>query len=164
MSPKSNALPLTLPRTPQEDELSVSDGSVWYLPHHGVVSESKPGKLRVVFDCAATHAGVSLNSECFQGPDLNNKLVSVLWRFRQYKYAIMADVEAMYMQVKIPLEDRNALRFLWYKDESIREYRMTSHLFGGVWCASSSTYALRRIVDDFPTSDLIVDTVCRIFF
>ena len=47
------------------------------------------------------------------------------------------------MQVKIPETDRNALRFLWYDDdENIVSYRMTSHLFGGIWCSSSSTYAL----------------------
>ena len=26
---------------------------VWYLPHHPVINPNKPGKLRVVFDCAA---------------------------------------------------------------------------------------------------------------
>ena len=26
--------------------------TVWYIPHHPVVNPSKPGKLRVVFDCA----------------------------------------------------------------------------------------------------------------
>ena len=36
---------------------------------------------------------------------------------------------------------------------------MTSHLFGGIWCASSSMYALRRTVDDFPCSDEVHQTV-----
>ena len=66
-------------------------------PHHAVVSESKPGKVRIVFDCAAKLDGVSLNNQCLQGPDLNNKLLHVLLRFRQYQYAIMADIEAMYL-------------------------------------------------------------------
>ena len=53
-------------------------------------------------------------------------------------------------RVKIPLKDRDALRFLWRQgdQQSIQVYRMTSHLFGGVWCASSSTYALRKAVSD----------------
>ena len=34
-------------------------GSVWYIPHHGVTSESKPGKSRIVFDCAAKQAGLA---------------------------------------------------------------------------------------------------------
>ena len=70
--------------------------------------------------------------------------------FRQHSYALTADVEAMYNQVQIPVDDRNMLRFLWY-DESgnLMHCRMTSHLFGGVWCASSSTYAMRRVLEDF---------------
>ena len=146
------------------EELNVNDGSVWYLPHHGVRSASKPGKLRIVFDCAAKHAGVSLNGECFQGPDLISKLLHVILRFRQFPIAIMADIEAMYHQVKIPLKDRNALRFLWWENDVVKEYRMTSHLFGGVWCAASSTYALRQSVKDFPCSDLVVNTVNDAFY
>ena len=60
-------------------ELDIHDGSVWYLPHHHVVSPSKPNKLSVVFDCAAKFHDVSLNSQCLQGPDLFNKLIHVLF-------------------------------------------------------------------------------------
>ena len=76
----------------------------------------------------------------------------------------MADIESMYLQVKIPIYDRNALRFLWGERGEVKEYRMTSHLFGGVWCASSSTYTLRKTVKDFPTNELIKDTVHRGFY
>ena len=76
-----------------DSELSVSDGSVWYLPHHHVMSAAKPGKIRIVFDCAAQYRGVSLNNQCFQGPDLTNKLINVLLKFRQYRFGIMADIE-----------------------------------------------------------------------
>ena len=147
-----------------EGDLHIEDGFVWYLPHHAVIAEAKPGKVRIVFDCAAKQYGVSLNNQCLQGPDLNNKLLHVLLRFRQYKYAIMADIEAMYHQVRIPLKDRNSLRFLWMENDSIVEYRMTSHLFGGVWCASSSAFALRKTVEDLPTSELIEKTVCKAFY
>ena len=75
-----------------------------------MLSDKKPGNVRKVFDCAAVVNGVSLNNQCLQGPDFNNKLVDVLLRFRLFEYAIMADVEAMYMQVKIPEKDRNALK------------------------------------------------------
>ena len=139
-------------------------GSTWFLPHHGVTSDAKPGKLRVVFDCAAQQAGVSLNNQCYQGPDQNNKLLHVLLRFRQFPFAIMADVEYMYHQVRVPAYDRNCLRFLWRVNGLNVEYRMTSHLFGGVWCSSSSTFALRQTVIDCPTSQLVEDTVRKSFY
>ncbi|KAL7875500.1 hypothetical protein AOLI_G00104630 [Acnodon oligacanthus] len=41
-----------------EEQLSRSDGRVWFIPHHGV-HHPKKGKLRVVFDCAATYQGVT---------------------------------------------------------------------------------------------------------
>ena len=150
-------------RVPDSD-LLLNDGSIWYLPHHHVTSESKPGKIRVVFDCAAKYHDVSLNNQCLQGPDVTNKLISVLLRFRQFKFAVMGDIEAMYLQVRIPWYDRNALRFLWLEKDNIVEYRMTSHLFWGVWCSSSSTFALRQTVCDLPDHDLIKDTVLRAFY
>ena len=70
----------------------------------------------------------------------------------------------MYLQVRIPEKDRNTLRFLWQIGGSVVEYRMTSHLFGGVWCASSSTFALRKIVDDVFTSELVGHTIRRSFY
>ena len=86
-----------------EDKFNRNDGSVWYNPHHPVF---KPGKVRPVFDCSARYKDVSLNGECMQGPNFTNNLVHVLLRFRQFKYAIMADVESMYLQVRIPNADR----------------------------------------------------------
>lgn len=38
------------------------EGKVWYLPHHVVYHPVKK-KLRVVFDCAASYQGTSLNSQ-----------------------------------------------------------------------------------------------------
>ena len=63
-----------------EDEITLSDGSAWFLPHHPVISAAKPDKVRPVFDCAAKYNKVSLNNQCFQGPDLVNKL-HVLLKF-----------------------------------------------------------------------------------
>ena len=60
----------------------------------------------------------------------------------------MADIKTMYNQVKIPNKDKDALRFLWIKDDEMVHYKMTSHLFGRVWCASSATYALRYTTKD----------------
>ena len=42
---------------------------------------------------------------------------------------------------------------------------MTSHLFGGVWCSSSSsTFAMRRTVEDKPCSKFIEETAMKSFY
>ena len=132
-------------------EVSRDDGRVWYLPHHPVVNPNKE-KPRIVFDCAAEHRGTSLNDQVLQGPDLTNKLVGVLLRFRLHPVAIMADVEAMFHQVRVTRRDQDALRFLWWPkgrlEENPTEYRMTVHLFGGTWSPSCCTYALHRTAED----------------
>ena len=51
---------------PKEDQ-SLQDQKVWYLQHHAVVIEAKPGKVCLVFDCAAKQNGVSLNNQCIRG-------------------------------------------------------------------------------------------------
>ena len=139
--------------------------NVWYLPHQAVVSEKKPGKLRVVFDCASRYMGESLNDKCLQGPDVNNKLMHVLLRFRNHLYALTADIEAMYYQVRVTPVDRDYLRFLWFNNDGCIEHlRMSSHVFGGVWCSSVATYALRKTVHDFGYNKLINDVVENAFY
>ena len=146
-----------------DDELKINDGTVWYIHHHPVLS--KPGKVRPTFDCSAQCHGTSLNSECMQGPNLTNNLMDVLLRFRQFNYAIIDDIESMYLQVPVPDVDRNALRFLWYDDDdSIVEHRMTSHLFGGIWSATSSAYALRHTVTDMNPNSLMPVTILKSFY
>ena len=148
-----------------DDEIFSKLGKTWYLPHHGAISDKKPDKLRVVYDCASKYGGKSLNERCLQGPDLVNKLLCVLLRLRRHSIAIQADVEAMYNQIRIPSYDRDALRFLWYSGGQIVHYRMTSHLFGGIWCASSSTYALRKTIEDSTdVNPLVKDTIEKSFY
>ena len=132
---------------------SVSNSSkVWYLPHHAVTNPNKPGKVRVVFDCAAKFRGVSLNDQLLHGPDLVNSLTGVLIRFRQEPIAVMADVEGMFNQVKVTPDDCDALRFLWWPkgqlDKEPGEYKMVVHLFGATSSPSCSSYALKRTARD----------------
>ncbi|XP_052752614.1 uncharacterized protein LOC128201063 [Galleria mellonella] len=104
-----------------------------YLPHFGVYHPQKR-KLRVVHDAAATNQGVSLNSLLLQGPDLLENLVGILFRFREGRIALTADIKEMFPQIRIREQDRDALRFLWrynsIKDAPLKEYRMCAVIFG----------------------------------
>ena len=93
-----------------ESRLETEKGRVWYLPHHGIYHTQKPGQIRVVFDCSCEFEGTSLNKELLQ----TNSLVGVLLKFRVERVAFLADIEAMFHQVRVPLEQRSYLRFLWW--------------------------------------------------
>ncbi len=88
-----------------EEELNPNDGCVWYLPHHGVYNSKKPDKIRVAFDCSTMYEGESLNRSLLQGPDLTNNLLGILCHFREEGTALMCDLEAMFHQVKVSMED-----------------------------------------------------------
>ena len=59
------------------------------------------GTCRVVFDAAAKHDGTSLNDNLMTGPDLLNSLFGVIQRFRLFEIALVADVQAMFHQVRV---------------------------------------------------------------
>ena len=134
------------------DRLNAVTNKVWYIPHHGVYHPGKPEKIRVVFDCSARFNGTSLNDQLVPGPDLTNRLVGVLTRFRQEPIAFIGDIEAMFHQVRVPEYHRDFLRFLWWPDgdlsQDLEEYQMNVHLFGAVSSPSCSNFALRRAADD----------------
>ena len=87
-------------------------GKAWYIPHHGVYHKDRPKKIRVVFDCSAKFREISLNDCLYQEPDLTNSFIGVLLRFRQERIAIQGDIESMFYQVQVPVQDRNLMRFL----------------------------------------------------
>ena len=124
--------------------------TVWYLPHHPVTNPNKPGRVRAVFDAAASYKGKSLNDTLVTGPDLLNNLVGVITRFRRYPYVITGDVEAMFHQVRVPENERRYLRFLWSQNTNERPkvYQMTSHIFGAKDSPCCASYALRRTAVD----------------
>ena len=101
------------------NEINVQDKLLWYLPHHPVLN--KPGKTRVVFDCAAKHKGTSLNNQLLTGPDLTNSIVGVLMRFREERVALSADIECMFHQIRVAPDDCDAFRFLCWPDGDLTQ-------------------------------------------
>ena len=55
----------------------------------------KLGKIRVVFDCSAQYANMSINTELMSEPDLVNQIVGVLIRFRKENVVFMADIKSI---------------------------------------------------------------------
>ena len=108
---------------------------VRYLPHHAVFRNDKTTtKCRIVFDASAKdEQGVSLNDCILPGPALQPNLASVLTRFRTHKVGLLADVEKMFLQIKLAKPNQDVHRYLWRElnsDETPRVYRMKRLTFG----------------------------------
>jgi len=142
----------------------------WYIPHHGVYHNNKPGKLRVVFDCSARYKGTCLNNHLIPGPDVTNSLIGVLLRFRREAIAIQGDIQSMFHQVEVPPKDRDLLRFLWWKKNSLENdlesYWMCVYLFGTVSLPSSANFALKQTALDHEKvySLKAIDTIQNCFY
>ena len=103
--------------------------------------------------CSAEYKGEALIKHLLQGPDLTNKLVGVLSRFRQELVASMAGIEAMFLQVHVTECYRDLLRFMWWEngnlDQQPSTYRMTVHLFGAGSSPGCCNFALKTTAEDY---------------
>ncbi|GAA6087285.1 uncharacterized protein LOC112138581 [Tachysurus ichikawai] len=150
-------------------DLMRSDGQIWYIPHHGVCHPTKK-KICVVFDCGASFQETSLNAQLLQGPDLTSSLIGVVTRFRKEPVVIMADIESMFHQVRVPPQDADLLRFLWWPDGDLSQdptdFRMLVHLFGATSSPSCANFALRKCAEDHKEEfdKETVDTILHSFY
>ncbi|XP_055605117.1 uncharacterized protein LOC129753328 [Uranotaenia lowii] len=135
-----------------EDEKMNSDPRrVWYLPLGVVVNPKKPGKVRMIWDASATVDGISLNTMLLKGPDELAPLPWVLFRFRQYEFAVTGDIAEMFHQIRINERDRQAQRFLWRPDGSSKPetYVMDVATFGSACSPASAQYVKNRNAQEF---------------
>ena len=151
-----------------EEEAMRRSQRTWYSPHQGV-SPQKEDKILVAFDAASLHNAVSLNNQLLQGSDFTNSLLGILLRFRQYPIALVADIKGMFNQVKVPPEDSDALRFLWWEDSDLErpsEFQMTSQIFGATDSPSCANFCLKRAADYHKGrfSDEAVSAVDKYFY
>ncbi|XP_055623758.1 uncharacterized protein LOC129767161 [Toxorhynchites rutilus septentrionalis] len=143
-------------RATQEELDRANPKRVWYLPLGVVTNPRKPGKVRLVWDAAATVDGISLNSMLLKGPDQLTSLPDVLFRFRQFWVGVSADIREMFHQMKIREVDRHAQRFLFRNDpsEQLEIFMMDVATFGATCSPASAQYVKNvnaaEFADRFP--------------
>ena len=61
-----------------------------------------------------------------------------------------ADIEAMFLQVKVPVADAKCLRIIWRNNQSddLSTYEYTRHIFGANYSPTCANYALQRTATD----------------
>ena len=126
------------------------DNTKWFLPHYGIVSPAKPGKIRRIANAAAVFNGTCLNDHLLPGPALLNDLVGIILRSREKPILITADIEGFFMQVGVRKEDRKFLRFLWNDDfnKPPKEFEYQRHIFGARDSPACAIYALQQAARD----------------
>jgi len=125
-------------------EVTDPDDHGYYMLHHAVTKESSnTTKVRIVFDASVkSDAGMSLNDLLLVGPTIQDKLFTHLIRFRTYKYVITADIERMYLQIRLHEDDRRYQQILWRKDGKLITLQFNTLTFG----VSSSPFLAIRVL------------------
>lgn len=130
---------------------------MWYLPLNVVINPKKPGKVRLVWDAAATVDGVSLNSQLLKGPDMLTALPKIICGFRERPIAFGGDIREMYHQMKIREEDKPAQLFVFRMKRTDKPdvYIMDVATFGATSSACSAQFVKNLNALEF--SDLFPD-------
>ncbi|XP_075157656.1 uncharacterized protein LOC142230923 [Haematobia irritans] len=140
-------------RLTPEEEMCIT-AKTFFLPHFAVTNPNKDS-IRLVFDAAAKIQGVSLNDFLMSGPDLNQPLLAVMFKFREKPIAVCGDIQEMFLQISIIKEDQEAQRFLYRKDENqpIEQYVMTRAIFGATCSPTIAQYIKNVNAKKFATKN-----------
>ncbi|UYV78611.1 hypothetical protein LAZ67_16002140 [Cordylochernes scorpioides] len=104
-----------------------------YLPHRPVLKDSHTTPIRPVFDASCKKKGLLSLNQCLEkGDNLIELIPDLLLRFRLGKYGIIADMRKAFLQIQVREEDREFLRFLWWKKDhkTLKFYRHCRVVFG----------------------------------
>lgn len=123
-----------------------------YLPHHAIIkTSSSTTQCRCVFDASRpTTNGKSLNEQLMTGPTIQDDIVTILTRWRNFKFVITGDIARMYRQIKMDNQDAEYQRIVWREneDEPIRDYKLTTVTFGTTSAPFSTIKTVKRLADD----------------
>ena len=118
-----------------------------YVPVFAVHRQDKTTtKIRPVLDGAAKYHGKCLNDAVYQGPNLINRLPSVLTRFRKHKYAIGGDVAEMFLQVLTKETDKQYHRILFREDskDPLQILQPKVHVFGNAGSPCIAIFTIKE--------------------
>ncbi|XP_062558024.1 uncharacterized protein LOC134222897 [Armigeres subalbatus] len=149
----------------EEEIANTQSDKIWYLPLNVVLNPKKPGKVRLVWDAAATVQGVSLNSMLLKGPDLLVPLVSVIIGFRERRIAFGGDIREMYHQLKIVTDDKQAQRFLFRNSSKSAQYVKNRSVeeYATKFPEAAAAIIHRHYVDDcFDSVDTVEEALERV--
>lgn len=118
-----------------------------YLPHKPVIKEgNSTTRIRPVFDASAHEIRKPSLNDCLErGPNTIELIPSVMMRFREGQFGVVADIRKAFLQISIDPQDRDFLRFIWYDKEKAKFeiYRHRRVVFG----LKCSPFLLGAVID-----------------
>ncbi|XP_045778087.1 uncharacterized protein LOC123875994 [Maniola jurtina] len=141
-----------------ESDINNLHTNSYFMPHHGVLREqSTTTKLRVVFNASApSSSGVSSNDLQLIGPTIQSDLLSILLRFRQHRYVLAGDIEKMYRQVLINLNQRHLQQIVWRDDPfmPLKSYNLNTVTYGTASAPFLAVRCLKQLADECENADI----------
>ncbi|XP_065203143.1 uncharacterized protein LOC135833326 [Planococcus citri] len=123
--------------------------NVYYIPHHIVKKEtSSTTKYRVFFNASSKdESNTSLNDHLYDGPVIQPELFTNVICFRDFIIAFAADIEHMYHQILMHVEDRKYQRIIWRYNRSdpIETCELNTLTYGTKPAAFLATYCLEKV-------------------
>lgn len=105
---------------------------------------------------------MSLNDRMIIGPVIQQKLLSILLRWRKHKYAMTADVEKMYRQIRE--QDQHLQCIVWRKSSTgpIQNYKLNTVTYGTASAPFLAIRTLKQLAQDekeqFPRAAAVTQT------
>ena len=114
------------------------------MPNHAVINPNEPGKVRHVCDAASEFEGLSSNKSPPIVPDSLHSFIRIIIRFQEKLIAMSADIELMFLQVKVPAEDDKCFPFIWRENQAdtLSTFEYTRLIFRAKDSPTCSNYAL----------------------
>ena len=118
-------------------------------------------------NAAAKYKGESLNDTLLPGLDLLQSLVGIIFRFREHQIALTADIEAMFLQVKVPPQECIVLKILWRSrpEDKVGAYEYARYVFGANSSPTCANYALLQTgIDNKEGHQIAAKAIKRNFY
>uniref|UniRef100_A0A6P7FHV6 Uncharacterized protein LOC114329585 n=1 Tax=Diabrotica virgifera virgifera TaxID=50390 RepID=A0A6P7FHV6_DIAVI len=117
----------------------------YFLPHFHVFKSNSTTSTRIVFDPNnKSSTGISLSDVIDKGYVVQHELFNILAKFRQFKFALVGDIKAMFLQIAICPTETFLLNFLFRDNiqQPLRCYQFQRLPFG----LPSSPFIAQRVI------------------
>lgn len=98
-----------------------------YLLHHLVLNPKRSDKSGSVFNYTVKSQGTSPSNRLLHEPVWTTSLIKDLCCFRKRKFTTSTETGEAFLHLKVPSKYRSALHSLWWAENDMVEYWMTSH-------------------------------------